>query len=278
MPKCSLWSTNKRLPSGRKAALAVLLLGALGSCEIRSDDAFENAAHVEPACEPVVFEETPLTLCIAEPGRHAIRVDLAPPDEEAPYRSLVAFAQSLDGDSGRVVFAMNGGMFDGDGNPIGYYVEDGRRLGMLNRNEGPGNFHMLPNGVFFGSAEVGWRVMTADDFAAEIEDRPQFATQSGPMLVVDGEVHPDFESDGTSRKIRNAVGVDQAGRALFVISEAPLSFGKLARFYRDVLRADNALFLDGTVSQLWDPSHTRLDTGAPIGPLIVVENRAEAAQ
>jgi uncharacterized protein YigE (DUF2233 family) len=91
------------------------------------------------------------------------------------------------------------------------------------------------------------------------------------MLVIDGQLHPQIAPDGPSKKIRNGVGVDPNGRAHFVISDAPVSFGKLARYYRDVLRAPNALFLDGTVSQLWDPANGRMDSGPPLGPLVVVE-------
>ena len=73
-----------------------------------------------------------------------------------------------------------------------------------------------------------------------------------------------------------AVGVDAAGRAHFVISDVPVSFGKLARYYRDKLKAPDALYLDGNVSGLWDPAMGRLDSGPPLGPLIVVEKRAKA--
>ena len=52
-----------------------------------------------------------------------------------------------------------------------------------------------------------------------------------------------------------------------------MSFGKLARYYRDVLETPNALFLDGSVSQLWDPARDRIDSGPELGPLIVVERR-----
>jgi uncharacterized protein YigE (DUF2233 family) len=47
----------------------------------------------------------------------------------------------------------------------------------------------------------------------------------------------------------------------------------MARYYRDVVGAADALFLDGQVSQLWDPAAGRMDTGVPIGPIIVVEMR-----
>mgnify|MGYP001033916397 CR=1 FL=1 len=260
-----------------KYGLALLPVAfTLTACEVH----FEGEAPEELAsiCQPVMFEETPLTHCMAEPSRHAIATDLSPEGEDDHYGSLRAFARQPREVEQPVVFAMNGGMFDPEGEPIGYYVEDGRRLTVLNQNEGPGNFHLLPNGVFFGEETGQWRVLATDTFAEQVQDRPNFATQSGPMLVIDGELHPAFDPDGESRKIRNAVGVDASGRAHFVISEAPISFGKLARYYRDVLNVDNALFLDGSVSQIWDVPNERLDTGPDIGPLIVVKNRAEAAQ
>jgi len=131
---------------------------------------------------------------------------------------------------------------------------------------------MKPNGVFFGSAGK-WRVMTSDDFYAKVGDRPQFGTQSGPMLLVGGELHPEITDDGPSRTVRNAVGVDAGGRAHFVISDGPLSFGKLARYFRDVLKTRDVLYLDGTVSGLWDPATGRMDARAPIGPMLVIEEK-----
>lgn len=260
----------------RLAGLAAALL-SLSACEIRSDDEAFAPPLVSP-CEPVVFEEVRLTLCTLAPAEHRIRMQLTPPQSETPLGGLAELRESLSpSQRARTVLAMNGGMFDDEGQPIGYYVEDGRRLMQLNRNDGPGNFHMLPNGIFFGRRDGDWQVLSADAFAEQVSERPYFATQSGPMLVVDGRLHPAITNDGPSRYIRNAVGIDPLGRALFVISEEPVSFGKLARFYRDVLGARNALFLDGSVSQLWDPANDRLDGGAALGPLIVVENRAEAA-
>lgn len=259
----------------RAAACAGTLL-LLSACELHFDA--DEVEELVSLCEPVMFEGTPLTDCTADPAHHTIAMDLSPEGSDTPYRSLRDFSYAVaEGDEARVVFAMNGGMYDEEGQPIGYYVEQGRRLTVLNQNEGPGNFHLTPNGVFFGAAGGPWRVLATPTFAAEVEDRPDFATQSGPMLVVQGELHPGIDPDGTSLKLRNAVGVDAAGRAHFVISEAPVSFGKLARYFRDVLNVRNALFLDGSVSQIWDPASGRLDTGPEIGPLIVVRNRAEAS-
>lgn len=226
------------------------------------------ASQVESACRSVIFENTPLTDCIASPERHRIATALAGPDGN--FRSLTAFAASRDPKT--IAFAVNAGMFDDNGDPIGYFVEGGERTKELNTAEGEGNFHMRPNGVFFGTGDK-WEIRTSEDFLKNVGERPDFGTQSGPMLVVGGKLHPEVRADGPSRTIRNAVGIDAEGRAHFVISAAPISFGKLARFYRDELKVRNALYLDGSVSQLWNPATERLDGGAPIGPILVVERK-----
>ncbi|WP_240504513.1 phosphodiester glycosidase family protein [Tsuneonella mangrovi] len=225
-------------------------------------------AKVASACQPVTFEQAKLTDCVADPAKDRIAMVLGPKGE-APYRSFAQFAAKRSADASPVVFAMNAGMFDGEGKPIGYYVENGDRLKELNRNDGPGNFHMKPNGVFFGS-DGKWQIRTSDDFYHNVGDRPKFGTQSGPMLVIDGKLHPQISQDGPSRTIRDGVGIDPQGRAHFVISDEAVSFGKLARYFRDAVKAKNALYLDGTVSALWDPATGRMDSRAPIGPIVVV--------
>lgn len=228
---------------------------------------------VPSACTRVTFEGAPLTHCIADPAQHRIATANLGADKQ-PYASLAAFAASVDPAS--IAFAMNGGMYGDDLKPIGYYVEKGERLAQLNREPGEGNFYMKPNGVFFGSASGGWRVLGSNTLFNTVGDRPEFGTQSGPLLLDGGKLHPDIQDDGPSKAIRNAVGVDGGGKAHFVIADAPVSFGQLARYFRDVLKVPNALYLDGQVSSLWDPATGRMDKGR-VGPIIVVTKRAEKA-
>lgn len=227
---------------------------------------------VDSACRAVVFETVPLTHCIADPAKHRITMANLGADKQ-PFGSLSAFAASVD--PATIAFAMNGGMYGDDLKAVGYYVENGERLVELNRDNGEGNFFMKPNGVFFGSGG-SWRVLGSNTFFETVGDRPQFGTQSGPLLLVDGKLHPEIQEDGPSKAIRNGVGVDANGKAHFVISDAPVSFGQLARFFRDELKVANALYLDGQVSSLWDPARGRLDTKR-VGPIIVVTKREEKA-
>lgn len=256
---------------------AALLLGAVaiiaGSyVALNRDEAARPAKPRLPsACKPVTFDGKRFTICIAVPGEHRITTRITG-SNGVIYRGFSGLAEDVD--PATVAFAVNGGMYDTGSEPIGYYAQDGRRLYPLNTRDGGGNFYLKPNGVFFGDTDGGWRVMTSDDFASKVTERPTFGTQSGPMLLVGGKLNPQISPDGTSLKIRNAVGVDAEGRAHFVISDEPVSFGTLAALMRDHARTSDALFLDGTVSALWDPATGRIDGRYPLGPLILVTHRA----
>lgn len=226
------------------------------------------------ACREVVFEAVPLTHCTADPAKHRITMANAPAGGQ-PFGTLGAFAASVD--AATIAFAVNGGMYGDDLKAVGYYVENGERLSDLDRGAGAGNFYMKPNGVFFGNSGDKWRVLGSNTFFNTVGDRPQFGTQSGPMLLVDGKLHPDIQDNGPSKAIRNGVGVDAKGAAHFVISRAPVSFGQLARYFRDEVKVSNALYLDGAVSSLWDPATGRQDKGR-VGPIIVVSKREGATK
>lgn len=247
----------------RLLLLAALLLTACGPRTSRDG--------VDAACSEVTFETSRFTVCQARPDKH----DLILVDRGAAGRPMRNF-DSLDDRLGtrfrQVAFAMNAGMFDEKGVPIGYYVEDGAQQVALNTREGPGNFHLRPNGVFYGDAR-GWHVATTQSFASGKPEHVRFATQSGPMLMIAGKLHPQIADNGTSLQIRNGVGVSPDGSAWFAISREPVSFGRFARLFRDRLGAPDALYLDGAVSRLWDPVAGRMDGGPDIGPIVVALQR-----
>jgi len=167
---------------------------------------------------------------------------------------------------------MNAGMYHQDFTPVGLYVEDGIEQSPLNLGDAPGNFFLKPNGVFYVDRDGNAGVLESAAYAASgIE--PKLATQSGPMLVIDGKVHPRFEENGTSRHIRNGVGVDGDKRAVFAISYSPVSLGSFARLFRDELGCRNALFFDGAVSALHDGKKYLVGGQYPAGPMIAVRRK-----
>ena len=183
-----------------------------------------------------------------------------------PYATFEQLAASLAQARRRLVFAMNAGMFQTDLSPVGLYVEHGAERHAANTRDGPGNFHMKPNGVFYFGPD-GAGVMETTRFL-DAHLHPAFATQSGPMLVIDGTIHPRIQPDGTSLKVRNGVGARDGRTIVFAISKQPVSFHQFATLFRDGLGCPNALFLDGTVSSLYAPDLGRSDQWQPVGPIV----------
>ncbi len=253
-----------RLPLGRIAIAA----GALALVALVAAFFIGRATQGPPATPPCVvhaFEGDVFTVCTARPAEIRLYWEDA---AGAPLRTFRALSDFLGGDARRVRFAMNAGMYNDAGAPIGLYVAEGRERKALATRDGPGNFHLMPNGVFSIDADGFARVETTAAYQVRAGE-PRWATQSGPMLVIEGELHPAFQPDGPSKLIRNGVGVCENGVVRAAISETPVSFGRFARFFRDQLNCPNALFLDGTVSSLWAPSLDRRDAGTPLGPMLV---------
>lgn len=250
----------------------VLIAGALaGAIAVWLTLAALQRGDDEPAaCAPRDFEGSRFIVCTLDATRDELR--LAAGHNGAPLRRFAALSLALGDEARKVRFAMNAGMFNEAGEPIGLYIENGEELHVLRLTDGPGNFHMKPNGVFWQGQDGALHVDTSETFAAE---RPpaRWATQSGPMLLVDGEMHPRFAEDGASRLVRNGVGLSDPRTAYFVISSGFVSFGRFARFFRDELGCTDALFLDGSVSSLWAPELNRRDDDHALGPMAVVLRR-----
>jgi len=216
------------------------------------------------ACAPKQFDGARFTVCAFDPAHDDIRLFLSGPDGK-PYGSLAALAAALKAKGERLVFAMNAGMFRQDQSPVGLYIENRRKLHKADTRGGATNFHMKPNGVFW----IGDGVAGVTETSRYLANPPgaRYATQSGPMLVIDGKIHPKIKPDGTSLKIRNGVGACDGNAVVFAIAEQPVSFDVFARLFRDGLSCRNALFLDGSVSSLYAPELDRDDELTPIGPI-----------
>ena len=241
-----------------RAALFLLLF--LAACKSEPT----NGPQPASACQAQMFESSRFTVC--DPGKGRIEL-VAAAKGETPVRQLADLEVKLGRRASSVAFAMNAGMYDEDGRPIGLAIIEGRQLHAINTRKGGGNFHLMPNGVFQVHRDGRAEIVTSDKWKPSPSIR--LATQSGPMLVIDGKLHPAFSPDGTSRYVRNGVGIGPDGRPRFVISDDAVSLGKFARFFRDGLKCKNALFLDGAVSALWDPAAGRRDVTVPLGPMIV---------
>ena len=256
-------------------AWRVLLLSllTLAACSDEPEPAAAPPREVAFAghCEPRRFEGSGFTVCRYDARRHEIALVLEA--NGAPLRSFEALEPRLGARRRLMLFAMNAGMYDEEGRPIGLYVEKGRQRHTVNLRDGPGNFHLKPNGVFAVGPD-GEVAIVRSEKVGDLPFRPRWASQSGPMLVVDGRLHPRIQPNGPSLNIRNGVGVADARTAWFAISDEPVSFGRFARLFRDSLGCRDALFFDGTVSSLWDPGAGRRDSGYEFGPIVAVFAKA----
>ncbi|WP_246665393.1 phosphodiester glycosidase family protein [Rhizobium tropici] len=224
-------------------------------------------ASAGEACRKVQHLGDGYTICTFDPARHDIQI-FQNDRSGKPYGSFRALEMDLRQDRIYVRFAMNGGMYLDDQSPVGLFIENGREVKAINTNKGWGNFHLLPNGVFYaGLGKAG--IMESKAFAAS-GTKPFYATQSGPMLVIDGKLHPSFLADSTSLKTRNGVGVTVDGLVVFAISDGSVRFHDFATLFRDDLKCPNALFLDGSISSLDIPEWQRRDSLFPLGPIIAV--------
>lgn len=224
------------------------------------------AAAASTPCRPLTFEDRSYTVCIADPATTDFKLYLNKPDGSS-YGTL----EALPGDA--LLFATNAGMFTPEHAPAGLYIENGIERKALNtRKSGYGNFHLQPNGVFW--VQDGHAAVTPTNDYARQKPSAEIATQSGPMLVIDGKLNPKFDDDGPSRNIRNGIGVTADGHVAVAISEEPVSFGTFARLFRDPLKCPNALYFDGSVSRLRVPGQSRDTFGPPFGPMLAVYHRA----
>jgi uncharacterized protein YigE (DUF2233 family) len=184
-----------------------------------------------------------------------------------PYGHFSAIDDMLATRGQTLAFAMNAGMYHTSRRPVGLYIEDGETLAPLQTRESFGNFGLLPNGLLC-LTESGAQVIETLRYQREAP-ACRAATQSGPMLVIDGALHPRFLPDSTSRYIRNGVGTTANGdRAIFVISRNPVTFHQFGSFFRDALGLPQALYFDGNISRLHAPLLDRSDTGFRMGPII----------
>jgi len=167
------------------------------------------------------------------------------------FRNHGRLLKHIEDVGGNLNFAMNGGMYQKDLTPLGLYIENGEEVKRVNKvKEAHGNFYMQPNGIFYLNKDKLAQVVVTTDF--KMNDEVEYATQSGPMLVVDGNIHANFREGSSNVHIRNGVGILPDGRVLFAMSKSKVNFYDFASFFLQQ-GCENALYLDGYVSRTYAP-------------------------
>jgi uncharacterized protein YigE (DUF2233 family) len=245
-----------------------LLRGLLLSTSLVAALAYPPAAAAKDGCYRTSFEGAAYSVCAYGLPGTDIRVFHADAAGRV-YGDFAPLAAGLQADGKRLAFAMNAGMYQVDRSPVGLCVTAGRERHRLNQTNAKGNFYLKPNGVFYIDGS-GAHIKETGAYA-KLKARPREATQSGPLLVAHGRLHPRFTADSRSRLPRNGVGLSaDRKQVFFVMADSFVNLYEFARFFRDHLKTPDALYMDGAISRLYAPELKRDDWGPRMGPIIGV--------
>lgn len=184
------------------------------------------------------------------------RLQLAWLDESGrPLGDFNGLRKQLATRGRKLIFATNAGIYERGPKPCGLTVCAGKELVPLNLQSGEGNFFLKPNGVFYLDDETGPGVMEASEFA-QSGIKPRLATQSGPLMLRGGVMHPAFRENSPNKRLRNAVGVRKKdGQIVFAMSDRDdavkgrVTFHQFSRLFLH-LGCEDVLYLDGDISSM----------------------------
>ncbi len=216
--------------------------------------------------EPVAELENPLFISyVVNPHKQTLKFYWKDKDGRN-YVDFQNLKTNLEKEQKTLLFAMNGGMYNKDLSPQGLYIENGQPLAEVDRTEkGYGNFFLQPNGIFYLTKNKKAVICKTSDF--QNHDQVNYATQSGPMLLIDGKMHPKFTKGSANVGIRNGVGVLPNGDLLFAMSKEKINFYDFANYFKQE-GCKNALYLDGFVSRTYLPANNWEQVDGNFGVII----------
>jgi len=187
------------------------------------------------------------------------------------YGSIKQLREELNQTHKKLIFAMNGGMYTKSQKPLGLYIENGQTKTKLNQVKNAyGNFYLQPNGIFYLTNNKMAHIITTSDYRKR--SNIEYATQSGPMLIIDGNIHPKLKKGSSNLHIRNGVGILPNGNVLFAMSKSKINFYDFASFFKNK-GCQNALYLDGFVCKTYLPKKQWSQLGGNFGVIIAETKR-----
>lgn len=187
-------------------------------------------------------------------------------DKQTNFISFANLKSWLNSNKKDLIFACNGGMYHKNYEPVGLFIENKVIKTKIDITTQIGNFYLKPNGIFFITNDNKAGVCQTEKF---INTNIKYATQSGPMLVIDGKIHPSFKEGSLNVNIRNGVGILPNGNPIFSMSKKDINFYDFAKYFRD-LGCKNALYFDGFVSRTYLPDQNWTQTDGDFGVIIAV--------
>lgn len=191
-------------------------------------------------------------------------------EKQENFGSILNLKNWVESKNKKLIFAMNGGMYQKDGSPQGLYIENHKTIAKLDTKNASGNFYLKPNGVFSISDQNNPEIYTTENFKPS--KSLKYATQSGPMLIIDGKIHADFKEGSSNLNIRNGVGILPDNSIVFAMSKEQINFYDFANYFKS-LGCKNALYLDGLVSRTYLPEKKWTQTDGNFGVIIGVTSQ-----
>lgn len=194
------------------------------------------------------------------------------------YKTLAAIKNELDNKGEDVLMLTNGGMYTPDNQPEGLLIRNHIQEAPIDLGSAPKgvflNFYLKPNGVFL-IHENKATILTTEEYQKRFKDAkvlPYCATQSGPMLIINGKHHNALNHNSKSKKLRSGVGTLQNGKIVFAITAngSLVNFHDFASLFKDVFGCDNALFLDGAISKMYLKESRKKELSGNFGPIISI--------
>jgi uncharacterized protein YigE (DUF2233 family) len=186
-------------------------------------------------------------------------------NQNQPFKSIENLKKYVNTQNQDLKFAMNGGMFSENNIPKGLYIENFKTLHPIDTLSGEGNFYLKPNGIFYITKSNEFTVISTENFRTNSDIK--FATQSGPMLIINGKTNPVFQKNSDNLNIRNGVGILENGNPIFVMSKKKINFYNFALLFKN-LGCKNALYLDGFVSRTYLPEENWIQEDGDFGVII----------
>ncbi|MFD1466896.1 phosphodiester glycosidase family protein [Hymenobacter caeli] len=193
-------------------------------------------------------------------------------DKNQIFGSLGNLKTWLGNRKQKLVFATNAGMFNTNHTAVGLFVQNQVTNVPLDTASGNGNFYLKPNGVFYITTGNKGVICKTEDFNSD--EKIEYATQSGPMLIINGQIHPRFMHGSKNINIRNGVGILDDGNIIFVMSKKEINFYDFANYFK-IMGCNNALYLDGFVSRTYLPEKEWMQTDGDFGVIVGVTLRAK---
>ena len=191
-------------------------------------------------------------------------------DNKAVLKSIQKLKTFTESKQQTLVFAVNAGMYKTDNSPQGLFIDETMLISPLDTTTGNGNFYLKPNGVFYITTSNEAHICISEKII--INNSIKYATQSGPMLLIDGNIHTAFKVQSKNINIRNGVGILPNGNAVFAMSKNEINFYDFASYFKK-LGCRQALYLDGFVSRCYLPEKKWAQLDGNFGVMIGVTKK-----